>query len=163
LFNDGRRTLDDFARRNAIGDVVRKRFDLGHSSRISDANADFPQLLLRNRRRRAAHEVEGTRSFRKRNDIAQRSLTSKNHHETVQAEGDDAMWRCTKLEGLEKESELVARIFFAKAKHFKNSSLQITSMNSDRAATDFRAVQNEIVCLRANTLRMRFENLEVLV
>ena len=60
------------------------------------------------------------------------------------------MRRSAVLEGIDDEAELVLSVFLADAENLEHPLLHCCFMDSDGSATEFRAVQDEVVGIGAD-------------
>src|SRR5690242_1940078 len=109
---------------------------------MDQSYAQFPQLPLRNRRRRLAHQVGPLRGLREWNHFTDGILAGEDHHQAVEAERNPAMRRSTILQRFEQEPEPPFGFVFAEPQRRKNLRLYVTAMNTDRAGAQLDAVQH---------------------
>ena len=89
--------------------------------------------------------------------------TGEDHYHAIQAQCDTSVRRCTEFQRFEKKSEFVARFLLGEAEYFENPGLDVAAMDSDRTPSDLSTIQHQVICFRANPLRMSFERREVFI
>src|SRR5262249_19342911 len=111
------------------------------------------QLSGRNRRWRFRHETCAFGSFRKSNDITNAWRATKDCIQPVEPKGYASMRRSAIFESFEHVTEAQLRFFGGNLQYlFKDQFLQLSLVNSDRTATQFHAVDDDIVVLAAHFL-----------
>ena len=106
---------------------------------------EFAELLEVGFGGRLGHHFNATVVFRKCDDIADAVLAGDQHDESVEAEGDAAVRWSAEFEGLEDMAEEELLLFFVHAEHAKHLGLEVGLVDSQAAAADFHAVENDIV------------------
>src|SRR5699024_11316675 len=81
----------------------------------------------------------------------------KEHDETIETVGDAAMRRCTVCECFKEESELLVSFLIGEAECSEHSFLKFFIMYTYRTATEFVAVQYNIVCICPDFFRGGFQ------
>ena len=104
-----------------------------------------PQLFRIDAGRRVRHHVHGGGGLGKRDDFADRALVRQQRRNAVEPERDPAVRRGAELEGVKKEAKAKLRLVFGDAEELENEALQRLIVNSDAAAADFAAVQDQVV------------------
>ena len=69
---------------------------------------------------------------------------------------------CAEFEGVHQEAELFLGLFGREAQGAENPGLEVGIMDTDRAATDFGAVADEVVGIGPHPSGIAFEVLHVL-
>src|SRR5690348_1103738 len=124
-------------------------------SLLSDLYSQFFQLTLADRSWRVHHEVRGASGFGKWDDFAQAVSASQDHYDSVEAEGNSAVWRRAVFERLEEESEAGAGFFVAHPQRLENLRLNILTMDTNRTRAEFGAIQHDVISKRANLAEWR--------
>src|SRR5690242_9383014 len=130
---------------------------------MDQSYAQFPQLPLRNRRRRLAHQVGPLRGLREWNHFTDGILAGEDHHQTVEAERNPSVRWCAILQGFKQKAEPPFGFVFAESERRKNLRLYVAAMNTDRAGAQFDAIQHQVVGFRAAMGGVAFELVEVVV
>ncbi len=73
------------------------------------------------------------------------------------------MRRCAELQGVEEESEFLLGLFLANAKQVEHPALHFLIVNTNTATTDFRAIQDQVICLGPGFAGIRVEQRDVFV
>src|SRR5882724_327320 len=109
------------------------------------------QLLFINRAGRIDHQVLRRSSFRKSHHVADIFRGYEHHHCALDARSDAAMgWRPVS-QRVEKETKTRPGRLFTHAECFEDDRLDVATMNSDRAAGDFDAVDDCVISFRAQS------------
>lgn len=61
---------------------------------------------------------------------------------------------CTELECIDDEPELILGVFLADSENLEHPLLHVGLMDTDRASSKLSSVQDEIVCIRTNLLKI---------
>ena len=83
--------------------------------------------------------------LRERDHLAKRLRTGKKHAGAIPANRDAAVRRRAELERVEEEAKLLLRLLLGHAEHREHALLDITLVNTDRAATDLIAIAHDVV------------------
>src|SRR5450759_1418146 len=95
--------------------------------------------------------------------VADGFRTGHHGHDTIQPERQATMrWRAV-LQCVEQETKLELRFFRADVERAEHLRLHRLLMDTDRAATDFRTVQGEVVGLRQTFARIAFQQRKMFV
>ena len=113
-------------------------------------NLQFIQLLLGNRRGRAAHHIAASVVLREGNEVADAVGATEKRAETVEAEGQTSVRRCSVLEGTHQEAELLLSLLVSEAEGVEHLVLQGAVVDTDGAATDLHTVHHDVVGIGAN-------------
>src|ERR1700676_4032510 len=113
-------------------------------------NPQQVQLVGIHIRRRFSHQILGLRGFWEGDHFANRLLAREQRDDAVNAQRDAAVRRRSVGQGVQKKSESVAQLFLAEAQRPKDSLLDVLLMNSNAAGAQFRAIEDEVVALRAH-------------
>src|SRR5262245_13036965 len=73
------------------------------------------------------------------------------------------MWRRPEFQRFEEESEFVPSFLFCEAEHFKDPGLNIATMDPNRASSDFRPIEHEVIRLCPHPLRMCLEQFKIFI
>ncbi len=125
--------------------------------RQSDADIRLANLFIVDRRRCAAHEVGAALGFGEGDDVADVGDAAEDHDEAVEADGDAAVGRSAVLEGIQEEAELGFLGGFVDAQEGEDFLLDVDAVDTDGAAADFGAVDDDVVGLAQD----RFDDLGV--
>src|SRR5699024_9877410 len=120
-------------------------------------DVQFLKLFLRHCRRCVHHQVACACRFRERDDVSDIICACKEHDETIETVGDAAMRRCTVCECFKEESELLVSFLIGEAECSEHSFLKFFIMYTYRTATEFVAVQYNIVCICPDFFRGGFQ------
>ena len=72
------------------------------------------------------------------------------HDEAVEAEGDAAVGRGAEAEGVEEEGEFFLGVFGGDAQEAEDFGLEVLAVDTDGAAAEFDAVEDDVVGLGAD-------------
>jgi hypothetical protein len=97
--------------------------------------------------RRTHHQIFSAVILWKSDDVTNVVGPHHEHDEAVDAQGDATVRRRAKSEGLEKVWEEQSLLIGRNAKHLEHPRLQVAFMNPDAAATDFDAIEDNIIGL----------------
>src|SRR3954452_23201929 len=122
--------------------AIRARSALGVGA---DVDPGFLSLLLGDRCRRAGQRVTTTGRLRERHHLSDRICADECRREPVETEGDATVWRRAVAERLEQEAELALRLLARQPDHVEDALLHLTTVDTDRAATELHAVADDIV------------------
>ena len=106
---------------------------------------EFPQLLFVHHIGCLAHQVDGTLGFRESDHVADGRPFGHEHHQTVQAEGQTPMGRCSEFEGFQQEAEFLLGLFIGETDGFEDLLLDVFPMDTFGTAADFHPVQHHVV------------------
>src|SRR5215475_7214776 len=121
------------------------------------------QLSRRHGARGIGHEIGPARHLREGDHFAQRFGLREEHHGPVESDGDSAVRRRAVTERVQEEAEFFARLFFAHSERLEDSRLYVRAVDSDRAAAQLGAVEDQVVGLGAHRTRIAFELVQVIV
>ena len=108
-------------------------------------NLKLVQLLLGNRRRRAAHHIAAGVVLREGDEVANAVGATEERAETVEAEGQTSVRRCTVLKGTHQEAELLLRLFVGEAEGVEHLVLQGAVVDTDGTTADLHTVHHDVV------------------
>ena len=91
----------------------------------------FIQLHLINLRRRINHHITPLIVLRECDVVADCLLTSEECAHAVETECEASVRRCSELEGVDDEAELVVRVLLAYAENLEHPLLNISLVDSD--------------------------------
>ncbi len=103
----------------------------------------------------------GGGGFGEGDDFADGFFAGEEHDDAVEAERDAAVRRSAVGQRVEEEAEAAAELFFGEAERFEEALLHVLAMNSDAAAAEFDAVEDEVVAFAANFPRCGLELVDV--
>lgn len=110
-------------------------------------DAELVELFGIDGRRGFGHEIGGFIRLWEGDDVAQRVGACEQHDHAVEPERQAAVWRGAEREGVEEEAEFGASFFVADAECAEDFLLNVYIMDTDRAAAQFDAVEDEVVGL----------------
>ena len=93
------------------------------------------------------HEVGAGLGFGERDDVADGLAVEHEHDEAVDAQGDAAVGRGAEAEGIEEEGEFFLGVFGRDAQEAEDFRLYILLVDTDGAAAEFDAVEDDVVGL----------------
>ena len=105
------------------------------------------QLFLIDLARCLRQQVLRALRLRKRYYIADRFGASHHRHEPVESERDSAVRWSAVLQGIQQKPEFGARFFRADFQRAKHLALHVFTVDANRAAADFPAVEHPVVRL----------------
>src|SRR5258708_6103569 len=107
---------------------------------------EIAQLTGGNRRGRLRHQIRAFGGFWEGDDIANARCPAQNCIEPIKSEGDATVRRRPITKRLEHVTEAELGFLRRDLQHFlKNRSLQVRLMNTDGAAAEFDAVDDDVV------------------
>ena len=122
-----------------------RRRRLGCRWRQGYADVHLAQLFVVHRRRGAAHQVGAALGLGEGDHVADVGDAAEDHHQPVQAQGDAAVRRGAVLQGVEEEAEFQLLCRGVDAEQGKELLLHVHAMDTDGAAADLAAVDDDVV------------------
>ena len=116
----------------------------------------FVQLRLVHTAGRFGQQALAALRLGKCDHIADIVRARQQHHQPVQAECDSAVRRRTVFQRLEEKSEPILRLLPGNIQQVKYLRLHLRVMNTNRAAADFRTVDDQVIRLRTDMCPGRF-------
>ena len=111
----------------------------------TQTQAQFTQLFLVNRIRRICQQALGALGFRESNHVADGFGTGHQSDQTVETERQTAVWRRTEFQVIEQEAEFVLLLFRSDFQGGKYFFLNVGTVDTDRATTNFVAVADDVI------------------
>src|SRR4029078_3444622 len=111
--------------------------------------------------RRVAHQIDGLRRLRERNYFANRRLTGQQRADPIEAERQATVRRRAVFERFQEEAEAVLRILIRQTEQAEHLGLRVAVVNTNRAAAELPAVEDDVVGLRQHLARIGFEHVQV--
>ena len=96
-------------------------------------------------RRAVGHEVLAAVVFREGDDVADRLGSGQEHDDAVETEGDAAVRRSTEAKGIEDVAEEIGLFLRGDTEGVEHVALEIAFVDSEAAAAEFDAVENDVV------------------
>src|SRR4051812_41177100 len=131
--------------------------------RALELDSQLAELLLRNGRRRFAHQVRSFRGLREGNHVADGSLARQQHDEAIQSESDASVRRGSVFQCIEQEAEPPACLFVTEAEGVEHDVLNVATMDTNRPRAEFDSVEHDVVRLCTATSRVRGELFDIFV
>src|SRR5207244_5558697 len=78
-------------------------------------------------------------------NIANRVLPCKQHNNTIQTQGNSSVRRRAVLKSFQEKSKAPFSLFIAETQSLKHRGLNVLAMDTDRAATDFHSIQDQVI------------------
>ncbi len=126
-----------------------------------EAIVALPEQLFIHNTRSLGHQARGVFHFRECNHLTYIVLIRHQHNQTIQSVTQSYMGRHTVPECIKQKSKSFIGIFSIKSKNFKHFFLDIVLMNTNRTASQFKTVQNDIIGIGTDFLRFCIHKLNI--
>ena len=116
----------------------------------TEIQTELVELGLVDLGRSVDHHVTALVVLREGDEVTDGLLAGEQCADTVETKCQTSVRRSTVLEGVDDESELIFSLLRTDAQNLEHSLLNLRIMDSDGTATEFCAVQHEVVGIGAN-------------
>mmetsp|Transcript_51743 Transcript_51743/g.92279 ORF Transcript_51743/g.92279 Transcript_51743/m.92279 type:complete len:201 (-) Transcript_51743:400-1002(-) len=110
----------------------------------------------------AGEEVLGAQRLGECDDVPEAAGPGDVREDAVQAQSQTPMRGCPVLQGVQEEAELLPAVLLREPQGLEHKVLDVGLVDADRATTQLRAVQHQVVGLRLDLLRVGAKQVHVL-
>src|SRR5437763_5285673 len=101
------------------------------SLRLAQGDTQLPQLTLRHRRRRVAHQVCSPRGLGEWDYVADGGFACQDHHQAIETESDSAVRRSAVFQRIQEKAETAVRFLRSEPKRSENLRLHVAAMDTN--------------------------------